>query len=70
MKFKIGDYVVAKNYKNGMFRSEVLTVVDDRKRKKKGRYEIKVRSNVRNCEFWVPTDFLRKAKTCVMRHKI
>lgn len=62
MKFKIGDRVVAKNYKRGMFRSEILIVVDDRKRKKRNRYEIIVRSDVRDCEFWVPTDFLRKMK--------
>lgn len=62
MKFKNGDYVVAKNYRRGMFKGEILIVVDDRKRKVRGRYEIKVRSESRNCDFGVPTDFLRKIK--------
>lgn len=61
MKFKLKENVVARNYKSRMYKGEILTVVDDKKRKINGKFYIKIRNEKGN-EFWVPTSYLRKSK--------
>ena len=68
MKFKNGDKVVAKNYKKRLFKGKILIVVDERKRKLKGDFWIKVKDDEGKV-FEVPTHFLRNIKVNRKRKK-